>query len=98
MHSLRSMSFPDEQRGFRDTVDQTVSYFGINHCVLLITPDLRSFPFRAPFLCTGPTFSGVWCTMQGHAVAQLVQALCYKMEGSRFESLGRHWRLTMSPL
>ena len=32
----------------------------------------------------------------GHAVAQLVEALCYKPEGCRFDSQWCHWNFSLA--
>jgi hypothetical protein len=43
--------------------------------------------FSANFLL----LCGMSVEVQGHVVAQLVEALCYKLEGHRFDSWHHHW-------
>jgi hypothetical protein len=36
------------------------------------------------------------CVLKGHAVAQLVEALCYKSEGRGFDSRWCHWNFSLT--
>jgi len=36
------------------------------------------------------------CVCMGHAVVQLVEALCYKPEGREFDSQSCHWNFSLT--
>ena len=48
---------------------------------------MKSRAFYIPLGICAAVYSGWYIKQEGHAVAQLVEALCYKPEGRRFDLL-----------
>jgi hypothetical protein len=47
------------------------------------------------FLLSLLNIKGLYMFRSGYAVAQLVEALCYKLEGGMFESRRCHWNFSL---
>ena len=77
----------------RDTAQHMDTIHGESYTVDFCMPFSSVQKFIKPCTC-----HCIACLrhMRGHTVAQLVEALCYKPEGSGFDSRCRHWKFLVT--